>query len=672
MRGSKISSVEHASVEHDYSRVPDGALALACPLTFSCADLDPEIDPHHDLDGYVNARWRALNPVPADRSCWDTFTALSEATLRTQAELARAAVLSQHPDAAQRVVAALWRAGMDAPVRELAGLHPLDDDFARIDACHATTDIVALLEDWHARGDVLLYALDVSPDFLQPSQPLLYIRPARLPLARSDYADTARLAMRRRRLCVAYFAGLLRRCGRVQADAMAQARAAFDIDRALSSMLPSAPERDVMADYRLLGWEDAQAVLAPLSLQRGFVESQVSPPPRISIAAPDFHVGLALLLHERPVSHWRSWLYVRLLDLAAPDLDADMRRRHARFHGQGLRGLRCAAPLWKQVLSAIDRDASHAMAELYVRGLDVSAMRWPIRAIFERLREAMRGRLACAAWLGEAARAQSLAKIERMRADLVAPAEWPDWSQCATIAASYRLLLREVRTHAQRRLLKKLDAAGPGIWSMPAHHVNARYDPHRNRITVPAAILQPPFFAPDADHAANYGGIGAVMAHEMSHGFDDQGRRFDADGRLGAGWAVGDSEAFAGRAERVRACFDGLRHRGGSVDGLRTLGENIADLTGLAVAWDALTADTGSRFGGDAGAEAECARRFFIAWAVLWRQNLTPEEAILRNISDPHAPCTLRVNLPARSLPAFHIAFAAPPGAAMSPTPSVW
>ncbi|MFC3129872.1 M13-type metalloendopeptidase [Coralloluteibacterium stylophorae] len=621
------------------------------------AELDPGRDPARDLDAHVNARWREATVRPADRAAWDSFSILQAHTEQVLAGLAQAASEDRDAVGAARAVGRVWRAGLDLDARERAGLAPLRPRLEAIAALRTPDEVAAFIDDAHAAGEDLLWRPAVAPDPEAPARPLLGLHPARLTLPdRDDLLDPARRGQRRRRLARAHLRGLLLRAGLCRDQARAQAAAALDLDAALAAALPSPRERDVAAFHQPLSWTDAARRLAPWRLAPCLAAAGVAPPARLSLAVPGFHARAAGLLRERPVEAWRAWLRARLLDLHARHLDADLRARYQRFHGRALRG-RARPPEWRQVLEDLDLDLGDALSELYVARAVDGGLRPRMQAVFDGLRTAFLARIDAARWLGERGRRHARAKIAGMRAALVAPECWPDWHGFDTGNDGYAGLLAEARRRARTRLLQRLAAGVGAAWDMPAHRVNARYDPARNRIVVPAALLQPPFLD-GVDPAALYGGIGAVMAHEMTHALDDQGRRFDAAGRLAEdAWDASDRAAFDARLAALRAAFEGRGLGDGlRLDGALIAGELVADFGGLAIAHDALRAVL--RAGGAGDAERAAAdRRFFIAWAVLWRQCLSVEERRLRASVDPHPPAALRADAPARALPAFAAAF---------------
>jgi putative endopeptidase len=378
------------------------------------------------------------------------------------------------------------------------------------------------------------------------------------------------------------------------------------------------------------------------------------------------------MLSTSPPDAWRAYLRCRILDDAAAYLDEVFALQHHRFHDEALRGQKAMKPHWKRVLGAIDAHVGEAMGKLYVaRNFPADAKR-QVLAMVDRLRDALGSRLRKLPWMSDATREIALRKLAALHVKIGYPETWRDWSGLATADRSLFANVRAARAfdrqwHAQR-IGKPTDGS---LWPMPAHAVNAGYDPQRNEIVFPAAILAPPFFDPDADLALNYGGIGAVMAHEMIHGYDDQGSRFGPDGRFENWWADEDRARFDALAARLVAQFDAMPAGGdGRVDGKLTLGENIADFGGLAVACDALRDALAVDRRADPMIDGHTQmQRFFFGWATIWRQNLTPDEARFRRAFDVHAPSAARANAAAAALDAYAQAFGCEAGDPMRQPP---
>lgn len=651
---------------------------MIAPVRLDVGEFDHALSPAADLDAFVNARWRAAHPVPPNRSSWDCFAILAERALQACASIAVEADRggATRPEAA-RVVADLWRSGMDASTTEASSIDGLKDEFARIDALDCPADVAHYLHYRHACGDKLLYRLDVSPDFDDPTSHIARIMPADLGLPdRDDYLVTDSRANSKLHAYQAYVAGTLKRSGVADADAQAATVVALETRLAAASLGRRALARDIRLSHRRIRLDQADRLYPMLRLPALFERLECPSPTHLSMPIPTFHAAADTLLRTCPVDDWQAYLRFHTLDQQAPWLDDVSAAAHHRFHCTFLRGQTDMAPHWKRVLRAINAHVGEAMGELFAaRTLSTEARR-QLGALVVRLRDALGQRIARADWMSQATQSEALRKLAAVRIGIGGPAQSRDWSALQTSAHDWHGNLRAARAHKMRQAVTQLQQpVDPDAWSMLPQTVNARHDPQRNAILFPAAILQPPFFDVQADDALNFGGIGAVIAHEMTHGFDDQGSRFDAEGRLRNWWSAADRARFDARAKRLAARFDGLRpgpHTGYAdtddipVDGQLTVGENIADFGGLATACDALQlADASGTIDDPMHDGYSRIQRFFLNWAVIWRQNLTPDERRLRLQADPHAPAPLRANAAAAELDSFTNAFGCVPGDGM-------
>jgi len=377
-----------------------------------------------------------------------------------------------------------------------------------------------------------------------------------------------------------------------------------------------------------------------------------------SLAEPAFFTALDRALGDVPPSVWRAYLAYHAIDLAAPFAGGELSDAHHVFHGETLRGRRAAPARWKHALATIDAEVGDAMGRLYVERSFAPESKRELASLCERLRDAFAHRLERLEWMSAPTRAAASRKLASLRFELGYPERWMDFSDLRTTPRSLHENVIAARALAQRHRIARIGrAVDRTLWPMPPQTINARYDPQRNAVIFPAALLAPPFFDPDADAAINFGGIGAVIAHEMTHAFDDQGSRFGSDGRFENWWTPEDRARFDALADRMIAHFDAFSGIDEDiVDGRLTLGENIADFGGLAIAFDALcrhVADEPDSIRGD----NMRTQRFFHAWATLWRQNLTLGEAYFRARHDLHAPAALRANAAAVNLAAYDDAF---------------
>lgn len=638
------------------------------PVRFDLRDLDHTTTPATDLDAFVNARWRAANPVPADRSCWDCFTILTERALQTQAEVAINAARTGAPRThTERVVGDFWCSGMDGRAINALGLLPLREEFARIDALDTPEAIAAYLSDRHARGWGVLFGFEVAPDFENPSATIPFIFQGGLVLADRDaYFDATPHGAA---LLVAYrahIAAMLARSGMPHpgVQAMANEVIAFETRLASASLSRQMLSRDIAQRYRRVTLDEADRRHPTFAWRAFFAAQGIAPPPYFSLATPSFHAAVEAMLREVPVATWRAYLRFHTIDQMAVHLDDATVALHHRFHGELRRGQRVLTPRWKRVLHAINAGIGEAMGQLYVARTSATGAKHGAELLVDRLRAALRIRIERLDWMGPKTRMHALRKLAAMRVKIGFPERWREWSALDTSAQTWCANILSARALNHRWMLAKLGKPVDHLeWPMLPQTVNAGYDPQRNEIVFPAVILQPPFFDPDADDALNLGGIGAVIAHEMTHAFDDQGSRFGANGCFENWWSDADRARFEASAQRLIDLTDGLPGTEERVDGRLTLSENIADLGGLAIACDVLQDTLAATTSPDPMHDGYSqSQRFFLNWAVIWRQNLTRDEHRQRIRTDPHAPAALRSNLAASHLGPFAEAFGCEPG----------
>ncbi len=519
------------------------------PVRFDASDLDPNGDPRVDLDAFVNARWRARHPVPADRSCWDTFAVLAERTLSIEAAIAKdCASIAARPGAVERIVGDFWTSGMRAQPDDA----PLVAELARIDRLDSARAIAAYIGDRHARGLGVVFRLDVDPDFDAPEQMIAYVSQAGLGLPdRDDYFDTSSRGIARRRAYLAHIAAMLALAG-CNDVSLADDVLAFETTLAAASISRRVLARDIGQRYCPISTDAADRATPQFHWSTFFGELGIVPPARFSLAPPGFFAAMDEALRAVPVSVWRAYLRYHTVDEAAPYVGGAAASRHHAFHGETLaRPAHSGAAL--EARAGYDRRARR-------RG-DGRALRC---ACFRRRVQGAGRRDRRSAALG-VAHAARLARLDgRSKRGSRASeslrrcvSRSPIRSAGATGRVFARRRARSTRTSLAARAFnqqERIAHIGRPVdaerWPMPPQTVNARYDPQRNEIVFPAALLAPPFFAPDADAALNFGGIGAVIAHEMIHAFDDQGSRFGADGRFENWWSAAKTGCASTRWRR--------------------------------------------------------------------------------------------------------------------------
>jgi putative endopeptidase len=629
------------------------------------ARFDLDVRPADDLYRHVNGRWLASTTIPDDRPALGAAADLvyeAEAAIRDIcADLAERDDLD--PDGEPAKLARLWRSFMDEAAIEARGATGLAGLLERVDA-------LADLDCWRteigrrlAEGLPAPFDLSVEPDPADPTRYRLFISQAGLGLPDESYYRQPRQAGLRARYR-AYVARLLGLAGgRDQPNAadQAQADAIVELETAIAAghwdnvrtrdlnQLYNPRSLDQLADEAPgFGWEAIWAAAGVEGLADSVVDCQ-----------PSFFSHTAALLTPDRLPAWQAWARFHLVSELAPYLSSRFVEADFDFHGRAIVGQQGLPPRWRRAVGFIDETMGEALGRQYV------ARHYPARAT-ERMTDlvanligAYRQAISALGWMGPTTKAEALRKLDRLRTHIGHPRVWRDYSGLAVGDDLVGNVLAEARFDVAYQLGKLARPVDPEAWEdMCPQTVNAGYDPLRNQIVFPAAILQPPFFFVEADDAVNYGAIGAVIGHEIGHGFDDEGSTCDADGRLRDWWTEQDKQAYQALQQLLIAQYDQLEPAqapGQHVNGALTLGENIGDLGGLSIAiraWRRATGGQAELIDGYTGLQ-----RLFFSYAASWRC-LTRDEAVAHLLAvDVHAPDEFRCNQVVRNLPDFYEAF---------------
>ncbi|TNB71988.1 peptidase M13 [Arthrobacter sp. BB-1] len=621
--------------------------------------IDHTVRPQDDLYQHVNGAWLKATEIPDDRPLEGTFTALrdgSEIAVRDIIE--EAAAKGGAASGIERKIGDLYNSFMDEASVEAKGLEPIRQRLAAVFATTSVAELVSLAGRLF-RADVGgLFYIYPAPDAGNPDRILLYTGQGGLGLPDESYYREEKFAP----MVTAYQAHvktMLELAG--VADAGAAAGRVVELETKLASHhWDNVTLRDPQKTYNLKTADEASA-LFPL-LTTWFEAAGIDEAKRqeIVVSTPPFFEGAAALLESEPLAHWQEWLAMRVVSAAAPYLSSSFVDANFAFYGTTISGTPRNKDRWKRGVAVVEAALGEAVGQIYVARHFPETHKARMQALVANLIEAYRQSITAVGWMGEATKAEALRKLEGFRAKIGYPEEWIDYSAVEIDPAD---LLGNVERAHNADVDRHLDEVGKPVdrnkWLMTPQTVNAYYHPMMNEIVFPAAILQPPFFTADADDAVNYGGIGAVIGHEIGHGFDDQGSQFDGGGTLRNWWTDEDRQAFEKLTAKLVAQYDALSPSaapGHNVNGRLTLGENIGDLAGLAIAYKAYQISLD-------GKEPEVLdgltgeQRFFASWAAGWRQVIRQEEAIRRLATDPHSPNEFRTNAIARNLDAFHEAF---------------
>jgi putative endopeptidase len=617
---------------------------------------DTAIHPGDDFFRFANNRWLQTFEIPPDRQRWGAFdelAALSEQRVKAIIEEMAANAATAPGDA--RKVADLYNAFMDEARIEALGVTPLRADLAAIDAA---ADRSALARLWGAPGIPSPLGVSIGLDAKNPDRYLLAASQAgALGMPDRSFYLEERFATQRAAYAT-FLETMFRLAG--QADPAGQAARVIALETEVARVQWTREQtRDRDRTYNLVSTTDLAAT-APGIDWRAMLAGKGIPEGRrdINLAHKDAIQAIARLVQSQPLDTWRSWTRAAVLRGAAPMLSRDFARAHFEFYGRTLGGQPEERERWKRGVELVNGTLGEAVGRIYVERHFPPDAKAKMDELVANSMRAMRTRLENVAWMGPETRARALEKLSTFRTKIGYPSQWRDYSGLDIRADDLLGNVRRAAIFENARDVARLD--GPvdrEEWFMTPQTVNAYYNPSFNEIVFPAAILQPPFFDPNADPAVNYGGIGMVIGHEISHGFDDQGSKSDAQGRLNSWWTDADRAAFEARAQVLVDQYSAFEPLPGFfINGRLSLGENIADVAGIKIALDAYRLSLGGRpapvidgFSGE--------QRFFLSHAQIWR-GMQREEALRRQLMvGPHSPGEFRVNGVVRNIDEWYEAF---------------
>ncbi len=632
---------------------------LIAPIGFTVADLDPAKGACNDFSAYVNDKWLAANPIPGDKTSWGPWDVLELRSLGIQQQLAERAASREAPNGIEKIIADFWVSGMDEARVNAQGLTPLADRLAAIDALGDAAAVAGHLRMLAATGDNPLFEFFPEADFKDSAMNMAYALQGGLGLPdKTYYFDADKQSIRD--AYAKHVANVLALAGVPAELAAAQANTVLAFETRLARVSKSSEDlsRDVSLYYNPTTPAAADELTPNFSWSAFFQSQGVAVPAKFSLSVPAFHQEVSRMLADVPVDQWKAYLRYHLVDDASPYLSDAFATEHFEFHDKALEGQKEQKPRWKRVLGTINRSAGEAMGQLYVEVAFPPSSKARMEELVANLGQALKVRIENLHWMSDATKQKALEKWATFTPKIGYPDKWRDWTGLATQPTSYIDNFLAARAFNYRWELGKIGKpVDKTEWDMPPQRVNAYYNPSQNEIVFPAGILQPPFFDPRADDALNYGAIGAVIGHEMTHGYDDQGSRFGPTGNFEVWWTDEDAARFKGLTHRLIKQYDRYEAAPGlRVNGNLTLGENIADLGGLSVAYDAMQRAAAGRPDPRIDGLSRD-QRFFLGWAIAFRTQYTPELLKVLVASDPHAPDLVRASAAPKNVPAFAPAF---------------
>jgi predicted metalloendopeptidase len=644
-----------------------GATApVAMPLSgVDTQYIDSAVRPQDDLYRYLNGKWLDSFQLPADKGAFGAFTYLDDQTqeqLRSIVDSlngAGGAPAGEYADADAKKLADLYASFMDEPRLETLGLTPLKAAFDAIEATRDKRQIPALIARFNRSAAAAPYDIDVDQDQKDSTKYAVSIQQSGLGLPDRDYylKDDAKLKDARTKY-VAHIEKMLGMAG--DSDARRSAAGILKLETAMAELQWTRVEnRDAVKTYNKVAIADLEALMPGFDWQRYLTDSLIAGKvDYVIVRQPSYLKGLDKLIADTPLTVWKSYFKWHQLSAAAPYLSKAFVDERFAFSGTVLRGIPENRPRWKRGMSLLDGSMGEAIGRLYVERYFPPQNKERMQGLVRHLLEAYRLDIDTLDWMGPETKKGAQEKLSKLVTKIGYPDQWRDYG---ALLVARDDLWGNVERAAAFEYQRSIDKLGKPIdrkeWLMHPQTVNAYYNPVMNEIVFPAAILHPPFFDAQADDAVNYGAIVAVIGHEVSHGFDDQGSQYDADGNLRDWFTKEDHDRFAAKTRALVAQYNAYEPVPGyHLNGELTLGENIADNSGLALAYKAYVLSLGGKpapiIGGLTGEQ-----RFYMGWAQGWRGKVREDQALQYLKTDPHSPPAVRGTAPLMNQAGFYAAF---------------
>ena len=648
---------------------------------FDVTNMEKSVKPSQDFYTYADGGWQKKNPIPPEFSRWGSFNMLAENNnddLKKVAE--KAAEDPSSPEA--RKVGDYYAAGIDEAKVDAAGTQPLADELKRIDALTDPAAVLAEIARLHSMGVTALFGFTSGQDDKDSTMVIAQAYQDGLGLPDRDYylKDDAKSKTIRDQY-VAHVTKMLTLLGTAATAAADDAKKILTLETELAQGSRSRVDlRDPQKNYNKMSVADLQKITPAINWTDYIKEIALANPGDINVGQPDFFKAADKVFASTALDDMKSYLRWHLVHTAAPELSKDFVEENFNFYAKTLTGAEKLKPRWKRVVASTDNSLGEALGSLYVADYFPPESKARMLELVHNVQAAMADAIGHASWMDDQTRQEALKKLAAMNVKIGYPDKWRDYSSIEVSRDNYA---QNALNAAKFEVKRELDKIGKPVdrseWGMTPPTVNAYYNPNLNEIVFPAGILQPPFFNPNADDAINYGGIGAVIAHEITHGFDDQGRQYDAQGNLRDWWTPESAQKYKDRASKIVAQYSAYEPLPGAhINGELTEGENLADDGGVKIAFAALQKALANK-----PEEAKKKidgftpeQRFFLGWAQVWRGNQREEDLRQRLVVDPHSPTKFRCNGAVSNSPAFQKAFNLPDNCPMVNPPdkrvSIW
>lgn len=634
---------------------------------------DKSVRPQDDFFDYVNGGWVENTEIPADKARWGSFDALREQSQKDIRNLVNevSAAESVQAGSSTQKIRDFYNSYMDDAAATAIGIEAIREDLDAIAAINSLDDVYSTFSSLGIYGVNSPIGIAIFSDMKDPDTQAIYVVQAGLTLPDRDYylLDDEQFVTGRQ-LFIKYATDIFKLAGYV--DGAGRAKRLLALETSLAEVMWTKEEnRDWSKRYNPMSIAELNEMAPQINWQLGFAVAQIAGREHYIVSQPSYFEAASGIIAATPLETWKDYLALQTISTFAAVLGDGFSGLSFDFFSRGLRGIDEQEPRWKRAVSSVNHNMGELLGQLYVEKHFKAESKNRMNVMIGNLMKAYEVSIKRLEWMSEETRQQALDKLHKFTPKIGYPDKWIDYTLLTVVADDLIANIKNGAHFAYNREIDKLDKpVDKTEWGMTPQTVNAYYNPVWNEIVFPAAILQPPFFNVDADDAVNYGGIGAVIGHEIGHGFDDSGRRFDGNGVLRDWWTEEDTERFEQRKNALAAQYDGYEVIDGlTINGQFTSGENIGDLGGLSIAYlaykmslDGKQAPVIDGWTGD--------QRFFLGWAQVWRAKAREAETKRRLIVDPHSPPKFRANGAAVNVPAFYAAFDVKEGDGMYLSPA--